>query len=134
MKALKPWEQSRTTYTLAGNNTITRDYSVNQTTIIPASEAEIVHEPEEEVKTEEVKPAIVKKVVAKKVKEEIVIRPPEEGTYYKQTIKGKEYLTLAIDGDDMIYVFDLSKKAVGGYDVNKKEIDQSIQVEFEEED
>jgi hypothetical protein len=55
MKALKPWEQSRTTYTLAGNNTITRDYSVNQTTIIPASEAEIVHEPEEEVKTEEVK-------------------------------------------------------------------------------
>jgi hypothetical protein len=90
--------------------------------------------PKEEVKTEEVKPAIVKKVVAKKVKEEIVIRPPEEGTYYKQTIKGKEYLTLAIDGDDMIYVFDLSKKAVGGYDVNKKEIDQSIQVEFEEED
>jgi hypothetical protein len=83
--------------------------------------------------TEEVKPAIVKKVVAKKVKEEIVVRPPEEGTYYKQTIKGKEYLTLAIDGDDMIYVFDLSKKAVGGYDVNKKEIDQSIQVEFEEE-
>jgi hypothetical protein len=89
--------------------------------------------PKTEVKSEEVKPAIVKKVAAKKVKEEIVIRPPEEGTYYKQTIKGKEYLTLAIDGDDMIYVFDLSKKAVGGYDVNKKEIDQSIQVEFEEE-
>jgi hypothetical protein len=88
----------------------------------------------EEVKSEEVKPAIVKKVAAKKVKEEIVVRPPEEGTYYKQSIKGKEYLTLAIDGDDMIYVFDLNKKAVGGYDVNKKEIDQSIQVEFEEED
>jgi hypothetical protein len=55
MNTLKPWEQSRTTYTPTGNNTITRDYSVNQTTIIPVSEAEIVHEPEEEIKTEEVK-------------------------------------------------------------------------------
>lgn len=85
------------------------------------------------VKTEEVKPEPVKKVALKKVKEEIVIRPPEEGTYFKQKIKGVEYLTLAIDGDDMIYVFDLNKKAVGGYDVNSKELDQTIQVEFEEE-
>jgi hypothetical protein len=88
--------------------------------------------PKEEVKTEEVKPTVVKKVVAKKVKEEIVVRPEEEGVYYKQKIKGIEYLTLVMDGDDLIYVFDLNKKAVGAYDVNKKEIDQTIQVEFEE--
>jgi hypothetical protein len=88
--------------------------------------------PKEEVKSEEVKPAIVKKVVAKKVKEEIVVRPEEEGVYYKQKIKGIEYLTLVMDGDDLIYVFDLNKKAVGAYDVNKKESDQTIQVEFEE--
>ena len=55
MNTLKPWEQSRTTYSPTGNNTITRDYSVNQITITPVSEAEIVHEPEEEIKAEEVK-------------------------------------------------------------------------------
>lgn len=85
--------------------------------------------PAPEVKQEEPK----KKVVLKKVKEEVVVRPPEEGTYFKQKIKGVEYLTLAIDGDDLIYVFDLNKQAVGAYDVKTKEIDQTIKAEFDEE-
>ena len=82
-----------------------------------------------EVKAEEPK----KKVVLKKVKEEVVVRPPEAGTYFKQKIKGVEYLTLAVDGDDLIYVFDLNKVAVGAYDVKTKEIDQTIKAEFDEE-
>ena len=86
--------------------------------------------PVAEVKQEEPK----KKVVLKKVKEEVVVRPPEEGTYFKQKIKGVEYLTLAIDGDDLIYVFDLNKQAVGAYDVKTKEIDQSIKADFDEEE
>ena len=86
--------------------------------------------PVAEVKQEEPK----KKVVLKKVKEEVVVRPPEEGTYFKQKIKGVEYLTLAIDGDDLIYVFDINKHAVGAYDVKTKEIDQSIKAEFDEEE
>ena len=85
--------------------------------------------PVAEVKQEEPK----KKVMLKKVKEEVVVRPPEEGTYFKQKIKGVEYLTLAIDGDDLIYVFDINKQAVGAYDVKTKEIDQSVKVEFDEE-
>lgn len=56
MNTLKSWEQSRTTYTSAGNNIITRDYSINQITKIPVYEAEIVHEPEEEEKVETKKP------------------------------------------------------------------------------
>lgn len=85
--------------------------------------------PVAEVKQEEPK----KKVMLKKVKEEVVVRPPEEGTYFKQKIKGVEYLTLAVDGDDLIYVFDLNKVAVGAYDVKTKEIDQTIKAEFDEE-
>ena len=84
--------------------------------------------PVAEVKQEEPK----KKVMLKKVKEEVVVRPPEEGTYFKQKIKGIEYLTLAVDGDDLIYVFDLNKVAVGAYDVKVKEIDQTIKAEFDE--
>ena len=84
--------------------------------------------PVAEVKHEEPK----KKAMLKKVKEEVVVRPPEEGTYFKQKIKGVEYLTLAVDGHDLIYVFDLNKVAVGAYDVKTKEIDQTIKAEFDE--
>lgn len=83
-----------------------------------------------EVKAEEPK----KKVVLKKVKEEVVVRPPEPGTYFKQKIKGVEYLTLTQDNDELIYVFDLNEQAVGAYDVKTKEINQSIKPEFQEDD
>lgn len=52
MNTLKPWEQSRVTYSPKGNTILTRDFSVNQTTKTPIHEAEIVHEPEEEEKVE----------------------------------------------------------------------------------
>lgn len=91
--------------------------------------AKSASKPAAEVKQEEPK----KKVALKKVKEEVVVRPPEAGTYFKQKIKGVEYLTLAVDGDELIYVFDLNKVAVGAYDVKTKEIDQTIKAEFDEE-
>jgi len=55
MNTLKPWEQSLTTHTQTGQTIVTRDYSVNQVTISPMSEAEIVPDHEEEIKIEEIK-------------------------------------------------------------------------------
>ena len=54
MTTLKPWEQSRTTYSFTGNSTIMRDSPVNQITITPNDNKEEV-KPEEEVKLEEIK-------------------------------------------------------------------------------
>ena len=55
MITLKPWEQSRTTYSSEGNIMITHDYSTNQVTIPIISEIEIISEVEEKIKFEETK-------------------------------------------------------------------------------
>ncbi len=55
MNTLKPWEPSHTTYSPKGNTVVLRDFVVNQTTspsVVQHSDAEIVHEPDEEIKIE----------------------------------------------------------------------------------
>ena len=55
MTTLKPWEQSRTIYSSAGNSTILRDNPINQTTTTSETK------PEEETKPEKTKPEEIKK-------------------------------------------------------------------------